>query len=135
MIGIGRLSNQTGVHIETIRYYERIGIMPAPPRTAGGHRTYDETHTKRLSFIARSRQLGFSLDEIRELLSLVDDNEFTCSEVRSLTLNHAAEVSRKIEDLKKIERTLSDMAAKCTSDDVTDQVPDCPIIDTLLAES
>ena len=130
MIQIGALSKETGVHIETIRYYERIGIMPKPPRTEGGHRTYDEPQVKRLGFIARSRQLGFSLDEIRDLLSLVDGHKFTCAQVRTLTLNHAAEVTAKIRDLKKLEHVLQDMAEKCSGR----RVPDCPIIDVLFAK-
>ena len=127
MIGIGALSNKTGVNIETIRYYERIEIMPKAPRTQGGQRVYDEEAIKRLGFIARSRQLGFSLKEIRDLLSLVDGHELTCAQVRTLTLDHATEVGRKISDLKKLKTVLKDMAAKCSGD----RVPECPIIDAL----
>lgn len=126
-ITIGELSVRTGVKIETIRYYERIGVMPRPPRTFGGHRTYDQTFVKRLSFVSRSRQLGFSLDEIRSLLGLVDEHEYTCADVRELTLRHAAEARRKIADLRKLERTLKDMAAQCHGD----RGPDCPIVDAL----
>jgi len=128
-IGIGELSNQTGVHIETIRYYERIAIMPNPPRTEGGHRVYDEELTRRLGFISRARQLGFTLEKIRGLLSLADENELTCADVRELTLRHAAEVKSKISDLKKLENVLRKMAAKCHGN----RVPDCPIVDTLFA--
>ncbi len=131
VISIGQLSTLTGVNIETIRYYERNGVMPRPPRTAGGRRTYDETFVKRLSFVSRSRQLGFSLDEIRSLLALVDDHEYTCAHVRELTLRHAAEARRKIADLRKLERTLKDMAAQCHGD----RVPECPIVDALLEGS
>jgi len=126
-ISIGQLSKLTGVHIETIRYYERIGAMPRPPRSTGGQRNYDETFVKRLSFIARSRNLGFSLDDIRSLLSLADDNKFTCAYVRQLTLDHAAKAKRKIADLRKLEHTLRTMADQCHGN----EVPDCPIIDTL----
>lgn len=126
-IGIGELSKRTGVHIETIRYYERSGVMPKPPRTEGGHRAYDETFVRRLAFVSRSRQLGFSLREIRSLLGLVDEKEYTCADVRELTLRHAAEARRKIADLRKLERTLKDMAARCHGD----RLPDCPIVDAL----
>lgn len=126
-IGIGELSKRTGVHIETIRYYERSGVMPKPPRSESGQRIYDETFVRRLSFVSRSRQLGFSLDEIRSLLGLVDEHEYTCADVRELTLKHAAEARRKIADLKKLERTLKDMAAQCHGE----RVPDCPIVDAL----
>jgi len=129
-IGIGELSKRTGVNIETIRYYERIGVMPKPPRTDGGHRVYTEPDTRRLSFISRSRQLGFSLDEIRALLSLVDSDEYTCADVRVLTLEHAAKIHKKIADLKKLERVLKDMAAQCHGD----RVPDCPIVDALMGD-
>jgi MerR family mercuric resistance operon transcriptional regulator len=126
---IGTLSKHTGVNIETIRYYERIGIMPRPPRTAGGQRIYDSSHFKRLAFIRRSRELGFSLDEIRALLRLVDGGDYTCGEVREMTLAHIADIRRKIGDLRRMEVVLKDMAAKCDGGDV----PECPILDALSA--
>jgi MerR family mercuric resistance operon transcriptional regulator len=126
---LGTLSKHTGVNIETIRYYERIGIMPKPPRTAGGQRIYDTSHLKRLAFIRRSRELGFSLDEIRALLRLVDGGDYTCGEVHEMTLAHIADIRRKIADLRRMERVLKDMAAKCDGGDV----PECPILDALSA--
>ncbi|MGH7123124.1 MAG: MerR family transcriptional regulator [Stellaceae bacterium] len=124
---IGSLSKTSGVNVETIRYYEKIGIMPIPARSAGGYRIYGTEHLKRLSFIRRGRELGFSLDELRGLLRLVDGHAFTCSEVRALTLAHVAEVRRKIADLRRLERVMADMAAQCTGD----RVPECPVIDAL----
>ena len=124
---IGPLSEKTGCNIETIRYYERIGIMPKPPRTAGGHRLYREDHLKRLTFIRRSRELGFTLDQVRNLLLLVDGDNFTCDEVKTMTLEHTDNVHRKINDLKKLERVLKDMVSQCDRGDV----PDCPVIDAL----
>lgn len=124
---IGALSRRTGVHIETIRYYERIGLLPAPMRSPAGHRRYDEAALRRLAFIARCRALGFSLAEVRNLLRLVDDRSVTCAEVRQMTLAHASEVRRKIADLEALERVLSEMAARCHGN----AVPDCPIIDAL----
>lgn len=129
-IPIGALSRRSGVHVETIRYYERIGLLPAPGRSAGGHRLYRADHVKRLFFIRRARELGFPLDDIRALLGLVDGGDYTCAEVKALTLSHAEQVRAKIADLKKLERALSDVAARCTGD----AVPDCPIIETLLEE-
>lgn len=126
-MSIGHLSRQTSVNIETIRYYEKIGVMPAPPRTNGGHRSYSDEHVRRLLFVSRSRALGFSLDEVRSLLSLADSQDFTCADVRELTLRHAEEARRKIADLKKLERTLKDMAAQCHGN----RIPDCPIVDAL----
>ena len=126
---IGALSKATGCKIETIRYYERIGVMPDPPRTAGGHRIYATEHLKRLGFVRRSRELGFTLDEVRVLLNLADGGEDSCEKVRRLTLDHADEIVRRMADLKKMEVILRDMAARCN----TDVVPDCPIIDALSA--
>ncbi len=124
---IGALSKGTGCHIETIRYYERIGLMPKPPRSPGGHRLYQDDHLRRLTFIRRSRELGFTLEEVRGLLRLVDGGSYTCAEVKTLTLDHAAEVRRKVADLRKLERVLKEMAAECEGG----EVPECPIIDTL----
>lgn len=124
---IGQVAERTGVNLETIRYYERIGLMPAPPRTQGGRRVYDRTHLKRLGFVRRSRQLGFSIEEVRTLLRLVDGGNYTCAEVRDITLEHSVEVRRKIADLRRLDRSLREMAAKCTGD----TVPECPIVDVL----
>ncbi|MEL6202284.1 MAG: helix-turn-helix domain-containing protein [Pseudomonadota bacterium] len=124
---IGAMSRETKVNIETIRYYERIGIMPKPDRTEGGNRQYNHDQLKRLFFIKRCRELGFSIEEIRALLQMVDRADFTCGEVHSMTTNHLTSVKRKISDLKRLERALKSMAAECSKGDV----PDCPILDTL----
>lgn len=124
---IGRLAGHSGVNLETVRYYERIGLMPKPQRTEGGHRLYDRQHLKRIGFIRRSRELGFSLEEIRSLLALVDGGVYTCAQVRDMTLQHSADVRRKIADLRRLERSLRAMAAQCSGD----TVPKCPIIDVL----
>jgi MerR family transcriptional regulator, mercuric resistance operon regulatory protein len=102
--------------------------FPAPPRTAGGHRDYDREHLKRLTFIRRSRELGFTLEEIRGLLGLVDGGDWTCAEVRAMTLEHLADVRRKIADLEKPAEVLDDMAGQCDGDAVLE----CPIIDALM---
>lgn len=127
---IGTLSKYSGVNIETIRYYEKIKIMPSPPRSEGGYRLYNQTHQRRLSFIRRSRELGFSLEEIRSLLTLVDEKSYTCDEVKSLTLEHLETTRRKITDLQKLEVILDDMTSKCDGG----LIPDCPVIDTLFGE-
>lgn len=126
---IGAMSRKTGVNIETIRYYERIGIMPKPDRTEGGNRQYDRDQLKRLFFIKRCRELGFSIGEIRELLQMVDRADFTCGEVHTMTVDHLATVKKKVADLKRLENALRAMAAECSKGDV----PDCPIIDTLFS--
>ncbi len=123
----GAVSALTGCNIETIRYYERIGLLPAPPRTQGGHRIYGEELIRRLHFIRRCRELGFTLDEVRNLLGLVDGNGYTCAEVQTMTLDHLESVRTKVADLKIIEKTLKQMVAQCKGD----EVPECPIIDAL----
>lgn len=123
---IGEVSRQTGVKIETIRYYERIGVMPAPDRSAGGSRLYVLQQVKRLHFIKRSRELGFSLDDVRRLLLLADGGQ-SCGEVKALTDRHLANIREKIEDLQRLERMLGDVSAKCSGDDA----PECPVIDAL----
>jgi MerR family mercuric resistance operon transcriptional regulator len=127
VLSIGKLSQQSGVNIETIRYYEKIGVMPAPGRSTGGFRVYEPDHLKRVSFVRRSRQLGFSLDEIRNLLRLVDGHGHTCAEVHALMLSHLAEIRRKIRDLRRLQRAMAEMAARCSGE----SVPECPIVDAL----
>jgi MerR family mercuric resistance operon transcriptional regulator len=124
---IGLLSRETGVNIETIRYYERIGLMPEPPRSDGGHRVYDKTHRQRLAFIRRARELGFRLDDIRSLLGLERSQKLACDEVKALTDRHIAEIREKIRDLKELERVLSKLTAQCHGG----RVPACPILDVL----
>lgn len=126
-LGIGSLSKQTGCNIETIRYYEREGLLPNPPRTGGGHRMYDDEHLKRLTFIRRSRELGFTLEAVRDLLRMVDGEHYTCAEVKSLTLNHLKDVRGKLSDLKKLEKVLKQLADRCTGD----EAPKCPIVEAL----
>ena len=124
---IGALSARSGVNIETIRYYEKIGVMPSPTRSASGYRIYGPEHVRRLHFVRRGRELGFGLDELRGLLRLVDGHTYTCEEVHALTVEHLTDIRQKIADLRRLERVMSDMAAQCTRD----QVPECPIIDAL----
>jgi MerR family mercuric resistance operon transcriptional regulator len=126
---IGVLSGQTGVNVETIRYYEREGLLPRAPRTAGGHRVFGKAHLRRLFFIRRSRELGFSGTEVRALLRLVDGG-YTCGEVRDLTLRHLADVRAKIADLRRLEQALAAISSKCAGNDL----PDCPIVEALSAD-
>ena len=124
---IGTLSEETGVNVETIRYYERIGLVPPPPRSPGRHRIYDDLHRRRLAFIRRSRALGFSLNDTRDLLGLARGHELTCAQVRVLTEQHIASIRGKIRDLRKLDRVLNQLAGKCRGS----TVPDCPILDAL----
>jgi MerR family mercuric resistance operon transcriptional regulator len=127
---IGTLSERTGCHIETIRYYERMKLLPKPPRTEGGHRLYDREQVKRLVFIRRSRELGFSLEEIRTLLRLVDGKRYTCQEVKTITEHHLEDVKRKIADLRRLQKTLAAISGQCEGG----LIPNCPIIDSLFEE-
>ena len=129
VLGIGALSKQTGCNIETIRYYEKIHLLNVPARTEGGHRMFDHAQVKRLIFILRCRQLGFSIGEIRNLLGLVDGDAASCAEVKSVTELHLGDVRQKIHDLKNLEGVLAQMVSECTGT----EVPECPIIDTLYA--
>ncbi len=128
-MGIGEMSRQTGVGIETIRYFEKIGMMPAPGRSEGGNRQYTNDHLQLLFFINRSRQIGFSQSEIKALLSMVDAKNITCAEVHSITTEHIADIRKKIRDLQNLETVLTQMAKECSRGDI----PDCPIIETLFA--
>lgn len=125
----GELARATGCNLETIRYYEGIGILPNPPRTAKGFRVYDDGHVRRLRFVMRMRELGFSLEEVRGLLMLVDGGTQTCAEVRDRTLAHLSQVRAKIADLQRIENVLAETAARCSGE----RVPDCPVLDALSA--
>ena len=124
---IGGLSELTAVNIETIRYYERIRMLPAPPRTPGGRRVYDANHLRILAFIRRSRELGFSLDEIRALIRLGGPAKASCRQVRDIASQHLDNIRAKIADLRKLERLLAKTVARCTGT----TAPDCPVLDIL----
>jgi len=124
----GALARATGCNLETIRYYETIGVMPDPPRDPNGYRSYGEDHVSRLRFITRARALGFSLDEIKGLLSLVDSHSQTCTEVEGVAAAHLRDVRDKIANLRRIEKALSATLAQCSGSNV----PACPILDVLL---
>ncbi len=124
---IGELSRRTGVHIETIRYYEKIKMLPAPPRTAGGRRIYGPVETRTLAFIRRARELGFTLEEIRALLKLGGPGKASCAEVCAIATPHLEDIRSKIADLQKLERLLSRTIAQCSGQ----AVPDCAVLDAL----
>ncbi len=112
-VAIGRLAKHTGTNIETIRYYERIQLLPAPARSPGGYRLYGTDQAKRLNFIRRARTLGFSIDEVRTLLKLADERKRPCAEVRVVAEAHLRDVHAKIADLSAMERVLNDTVARC----------------------
>ena len=129
-IRIGELARRTGCNIQTIRYYERVGLLPHPLRSAGRYRLYDTGDVRRLAFVRRARELGFTLDEVRALLALcADHSDSTCGEARQLAARHLADVRVKIADLRAIERALAEAVRRCDAG----QVPGCPLIDTLSA--
>ncbi len=124
---IGEMSRRTGVNIETIRYYERIGLLRPPSRSGGGYRQYGPDDARRLSFLRHARDLGFSLDQVRALLRLADERNRSCAEARDLAAAHLAEVRAKLGNLRKMERALKDMIAMCADG----TLPACPIIEAL----
>lgn len=128
---IGDLARQTGTTVETIRWYERDGIMPAPVRTAGGHRVYTRTHLDRLAFIRHARELGFPLEDVRGLLRLADNPERPCDEADAIARAHLAAVQGRIARLQALEAELSRMIAACGRG----RVAECRIIEVLADQS
>jgi MerR family mercuric resistance operon transcriptional regulator len=124
---IGELSRLTGVNIETIRYYERIDLLPPPPRTEGGRRIYGPEERRLLTFIRRARELGFTLTEIRTLLSLGAPGNASCGEVKEVATVHLESVRAKLADLQRLESMLADAVSRCTGD----TAPACPVLDIL----
>ena len=128
---IGELSRRTGCNIETVRYYERIGLLPPPIRSAGGRRQYSRDDVRRVGFVRRARALGFTLDDVRALLGLVDADAVRCSDVHAIAAEHLDAVRKKIDDLRRMERVLGDTVARCAAD----QSADCPIVDALMGDA
>ena len=126
---IGGLAKATGTKVVTIRYYEKIGLLPEPPRTSGNYRTYDASHRERLHFIRRCRDLGFTLEQVRELLNLSKTTDRDCAAVDRLALDHLAEIERKIADLKRLEKELRRLSDCCQGG----RIGDCRIIEALSA--
>lgn len=126
-LSIGQLSRRTGVNIETIRYFEKVGLLDPPDRTEGGHRIFSENHRRALSFIKRARELGFAPDEVRAVLNLGGPGKAYCDEVRDIAIHHLEAVRLKIADLRKLERLLASTVDQCSGG----HVPDCPVIDML----
>jgi MerR family mercuric resistance operon transcriptional regulator len=125
------LARRTGSNLETVRYYEKVGLLPEPPRTAAGYRSYDVAYERRLRFILRARELGFSLEEIRGLLRLVDERDQPCAEARNVAAVHLADIRAKIADLKRMERVLMDVVTQCGDG----TLPECPLIETLFGKA
>ena len=127
---IGEASRATGVSAKMIRHYESIGLIPAADRRTSNYRDYGAEDIHRLGFIARARDLGFSIEEIRDLLRLWGDRNRSSRAVKALTTGHIAELDRKITLLGEMRATLAHLAECCEGD----HRPDCPIIESLAGE-
>jgi Cu(I)-responsive transcriptional regulator len=127
-IGIGELAKRTGTKVVTVRYYEQVGLLPVPSRTVGNYRTYSNEHVRRLQFIRRCRDLGFTLDQIRDLLRLSSRKDGECAEVDRITAHHLIEIEQKISDLKRLARELRRLNNCCQGKGI---IADCRIIEAL----
>jgi Cu(I)-responsive transcriptional regulator len=126
-LSIGDLARATGTKVVTIRYYEHIALLPTPARTAGNYRAYGQGHLNRLSFIRRSRDLGFSLKQVRELLELADDRSRACGEVDIIAQEHLLEIESKLADLEALRRELKGLIEQCGHG----TIGECRIIEAL----
>lgn len=126
-LAIGELSRRTGVNIETIRYFERVGMLATPPRSEGGRRVYDHGHLRALGFIKRTRELGFSPAEVRAILALGGPGAASCGEVREIAALHLDQVRAKMADLAQIEKLLASTIERCQGDGTAD----CAVMDLL----
>ena len=126
---IGHAASKSGVNIETIRYYEREGIVPKPDRTSAGRRSYSDEDIARLRFIRRCRDLGFPIPDAKSLLGLTDGSQSNCATAGSIAENHLKEVKLKIEALRRMEAALTDMTKKCGANNQK-----CPVLDELLSD-
>ena len=127
-MSIGELATATGVKIVTIRYYEQIGLIPAPARTAGNYRSYSQEHARRLRFVRRCRDLGFSLDQVRDLFRLSSENGRSCVEVCRIAQRHLKEIKDKLADLKRLESELRSISASCSGNH---SMAECHIMEAL----
>lgn len=124
---IGEMASATATNIETVRYYEKIGLLPPPARDAANYRSYGKEHLARLSFIRRARDLGFTLDQVRELLGLADDRAQSCAAVDAIATAHLTEIDRKLADLQALRVELSRLIGDCRQG----TIDECLIIDSL----
>ena len=127
-LNIGVLSKETGVKVVTIRFYEKIGVLAAPPRSAGNYRIYGQQHVRRLHFVRRCRDLGFSLDQIQDFLQLSSANGSSCAEVCKISRRHLKDVESKLADLKRLASELRRITSSCSG---TRPISQCRIIEAL----
>ena len=124
---IGQIAARSGARTRTIRYYESVGLLPQPDRTASGYRDYDEPALQRLRFVQRARSLGFSVRECANLVALYEDKQRASAEVKAMAREHVVQVDAKIAELCAMRSTLGELIDKCHGD----ERPDCPILDDL----
>lgn len=125
---IGELAKLTQTLVETIRFYEQAKVLASPPRTAAGYRNYGPGHVQRLTFVRRCRELGFSLDEVRSLLTIADRSEESCETVSHIADAHLEDVRKKLRRLRRLERTLVELQQSCKGG----QIRQCRILDSLM---
>ncbi|GAA4477867.1 MerR family transcriptional regulator [Gluconacetobacter asukensis] len=128
---IGALAGRTGTNAATIRYYEEIGLLPRPDRREGNQRCYGEDDVRRLTFIRRCRDFGFSIEQVRTLVSLVQDRSRSCMEARDLAQTHLSAVQVKLRELAALEKSLVQFVAACDAECAGGPGPDCCILDDL----
>lgn len=132
LLSIGKVAKQAGVSVETIRFYERKGLLQEPVRKESGYRQYTEQDIKKLVFIQHAKNLGFSLNEIRELLSIQTDTNASSREIKSIAEHKLQDIEEKIRMLQKIRRTLKPLVEKCPGEGPTSE---CPILDALAGDN
>lgn len=130
-LSIGTVAKRTGCSVPTIRYYEDIGLMPPAARTEAGQRSYGEAALRRLGFIRRCREFGFSVQQVRELAGLMDEPGRPCAEVRAVAASHLAELQRKLREMAALEANLVAFVRSCDSACVGGAAVDCTILEDL----
>lgn len=130
-LAIGQLSSQTGCSVPTIRYYEKIGLLPSPGRALNGHRYYRENDLKRLTFIRRCRDFGFPIGDVRELVDLFEDGDRACLEVRDMAQARLDDVRAKLEEMRQLETSLASFVFSCNAACSGGLTKDCLIIEDL----
>ncbi len=130
-LSIGLVARRTGATVPTVRYYEEIGLLPPARRTEAGQRSYDEATVRRLVFIRRCRDFGFSIDQVRELVGFVDQPDRPCVEVRDIAATHLEQVRQKLIELKELEASLSAFVCSCETACAGGAAVDCTILEDL----
>lgn len=130
-LSIGLVARRTGATVPTVRYYEEIGLLPPASRTESGQRSYDETTLRRLVFIRRCREFGFSIEQVRELVGLVDQPDRPCVEVRDIAASHLQQVRQKLVELRALEASLNTIVCSCETECAGGAAVDCTILEDL----